>query len=281
MNFLTKNFKETTQAIITHKKIFIFLLLLQILVFTLFAIVTFNYAIKIISNLETITQPPQPSDPTINNDQQLQNALHISTQFTQMLNNLIVASSTLTIIFLLGNGLLWSLSHELIKLNNNTIPGKIIFQNILKQLLKFITTTLLIFTPFITLVYYSITNSINQSIPPETFSILLKTLISVKIILYFIILITYAYICEHSWKKYLHQIIATFKKIHYILLTTIINLLILTSSIYVIYLTITIPQLETLSISLTFLFIILLTITRLFWIVSLKNITLIQPTQKP
>ena len=281
MNFLKNNIKETAQTITKHKKFFILLLLLQIFVFTLFAIVTFNYAIKIISNLETLTNPTLHQDLNTNSEQQLQNALHLTTQFTQIIDNLISMSITLTLIYLLGNGLLWSLSHELITQNNNKIQWKTFLKNLSQQWLKFITTTLLIITPFVILVYYSITYSINQSIPPETFSTLLKTLISVKIFLYFIILITYAYICEPSWKKYLQQIITSFKKIHYILLTTAINLLLLTSTIYVIYLTITIPQLETLSIILTFLFIILLTITRLFWIVSLKNITLTLPNQKP
>ena len=281
MNFLKNSIKETAQTITKHKKFFILLLLLQIFVFTLFAIVTFNYAIKIISNLETLTNPTLNQDITQNTEQQLQNALHLTNQFTQIIDNLISMSITLTLIYLLGNGLLWSLSHELITQNNNKIQWKTFLKNLSQQWLKFITTTLLIITPFVILVYYSITYSINQSIPPETFSTLLKTLISVKIFLYFIILITYAYICEPSWKKYLQQIITSFKKIHYILLTTAINLLLLTSTIYVIYLTITIPQLETLSIILTFLFIILLTITRLFWIVSLKNITLTLPNQKP
>ena len=281
MNFLKNSIKETAQTITKHKKFFILLLILQIFVFTLFAIVTFNYAIKIISNLETLTNPTLNQDITQNTEQQLQNALHLTNQFTQIIDNLISMSITLTLIYLLGNGLLWSLSHELITQNNNKIQWKTFLKNLSQQWLKFITTTLLIITPFVILVYYSITYSINQSIPPETFSTLLKTLISVKIFLYFIILITYAYICEPSWKKYLQQIITSFKKIHYILLTTAINLLLLTSTIYVIYLTITIPQLETLSIILTFLFIILLTITRLFWIVSLKNITLTLPNQKP
>ena len=281
MNFLKNSIKETAQTITKHKKFFILLLLLQIFVFTLFAIVTFNYAIKIISNLETLTNPTLHQDLNTNSEQQLQNALHLTTQFTQIIDNLISMSITLTLIYLLGNGLLWSLSHELITQNNNKIQWKTFLKNLSQQWLKFITTTLLIITPFVILVYYSITYSINQSIPPETFSTLLKTLISVKIFLYFIILITYAYICEPSWKKYLQQIITSFKKIHYILLTTAINLLLLTSTIYVIYLTITIPQLETLSIILTFLFIILLTFTRLFWIVSLKNITITLPNQKP
>src|SRR3989338_2008834 len=281
MNSLKNNIKETAQTITKHKKFFILLLLLQIFVFTLFAIVTFNYAIKIISNLETLTNPTLNQDLYTNSEQQLQNALHLTTQFTQIIDNLISMSITLTLIYLLGNGLLLSLSHELITQNNNKIQWKTFLKNLSQQWLKFITTTLLIFTPFVILAYYILTYNINHAIAPETFATILKSLITIKIILYLFFLLCCAHLFEQSWKKYLQQIITSFKKIHYILLTTAINLLLLTSTIYVIYLTITIPQLETLSIILTFLFIILLTFTRLFWIVSLKNITITLPNQKP
>ncbi len=277
MNFVTKNIKETFQCITKHKKIFIILLLLQIFIFTLFALVTFNYALKIISNLEIITQSTQADKISQNSQQQLQNTLALSTQLHLIIQNLIYLSLSLPIIFLIGNGLLWSLSHQLInQTNNNQIKWKQFFKNILHHWLKFITTTLILFSPFLIIAYYIITNSITQSIAPETFGLILKILIASSGVVYFFLLITYAQIHEHSWKKYMQQTIITFKKIHYILTTLTINLIILASTLYTTYLTVTIPNLETLSIILTFLFIILLVITRLFWIVSLKNITLKQ-----
>ncbi len=282
MNYLTTNLKETLHTITNNKKFFILLILLQIIIFTLFAIFIFNFAIKIISNLETITQTSQDTSTaqdyiSIDTDKQLQNALAISTQLKQITTHLLNLSIILTIIYLLGNSLLWSLSHKLVDYNNNQIHWNIFFKNLLAQSLKFITTTIIILTPFYILAYYLITTSISHTIAPETFSTLLKTLIGIKIFLYFFLLITYAYIFEPSWQKYFKYTITSFKKIHYILLTTALNLLILSSILYLTYLTVTIPKLETLSIILTFLFITLLVITRLHWIVSLKNITLKHP----
>ena len=274
MNFLTISVKETFQSIFKHKKFFIVLLLLQIFIFPLFAVATFNYAIKIISNLETISQSTQQDNNLQNTDQQIQNALTISTQLKQIIQHLNLLGISLAIIFIFGNGLLWSLSHKLIsRKDNNQIQWKIFFENVLHQWLKFTATSIILFTPFFLIAYYIITNSINQSIAPETFGLILKTILASTSIVYFFLLITYAQIHEHSWKKYLQQIITSFKKIHYILIITIINLLILASTIYATYRTVTIPNFETLSIILTFIFIILLVLTRLFWIVSIRNIT--------
>ena len=278
MNFLTKNIKETFQSISQHKKFFIGLLILQIFVFALFAIVTFNYAIKIISNVETITQSSQTQSISQNTDQQIQNALAMSTQLKQITQHLTFLGISLTTLFLIGNGLLWSLSHELInQTSNNQIQWKTFFKNMLHQWLKFATTTIIIFTPFLIIAYYIVTRSINQSIAPETFGWILKTIIASTSVIYFFTLITYAQINEQSWKKYIQRIITTFKKIHYIFLATAINLLLLASTLYATYLSVSIPTLETLSLILTFIFIFLLVLTRLFWIISLKNITLNQP----
>jgi hypothetical protein len=281
MNFLAKNFKETIQTILNQKKIFIFLLLLQVIIFIIFSITLFSYSIKIISNFETISQIAQQQESTLAQETQLQSALTISTQLSQIIQHLKTLSLILIITYLIGNGLLWSITHRLIDINQTTTYK--LKQNlkqhlthhlnqILKSWLKFTAITLLVLIPYAIIAYYLVINSIETSLAPESFATLLKTLIAIKLILYTFLLYMYAHLNQPTWKTYLTPSLTFIKKIHLILISGMINLTLLGIIVYAIYQTTIYSSLETLSIIITFIFIILLVLTRLYWTITIRNI---------
>jgi len=274
MDFLKQGLKKVIEAIKANKLLFITLFILQTIFLITISYASLHYQMEILEDARGIIEPLQNAnyDPDSIQDGNpfLQDPLTVYKSYKSLINNILFMDLWLLFIFIIINGLIWTLCHQLLE-------GKSKLFSNLKNLgfiwSRFIIFSLILLSPLLILFYFILTRTLTFGISPQFFATLSIIILCSYFVIYYFLLVSFAFIDEKRIKKLLHNIFTVaFKKIHFTLIVLVINLILIFINGYLIYLTFNKLQFFPLTLLLTIILITTLVLTKIFWIVCLKEI---------
>lgn len=255
MNFLLKNIKRTFNSIKKHKLLFIFLIILQICLILTLSYTFLLHQVKIMENAQDVLQPLDEAnyDPQkIETGQPfLKDALTIYNSYQEIEKSVYSFFFYFFLIFLTLNGLLWLGAHYIIKKRS--------LKTIARQYQRYFLSVIVLFALLFSLIYLTINYFFSQIE-------LIFLSMALFLITYYFILIAFTLLSSKKWLKAIF--IVSLKKIRKTLLVLFINLALIAFSFSLIYLTLE----STLVLLASFIFIVVLLLTKILLIVSLEEI---------
>ena len=266
MDFLKRGFQSTINVIKKNKGIFVSLIALQLLLIILLIFVSINYQVKIIENARNVIEPLQGAnfDPESIKEGQpfMEDIVPIYKGYKSMMKYIWYYVAWLAGIFVFLNGSIWILTQRLF--------GK---KNYFKLSLKFLSTSFLLLVPFFITAYLSLKWFLGLQLEVENFSFILQIVFWAFFVLYYFILVACAFIDISSWKSFSKKIYSVgIKRIYYTLIVLFINLVLIFIGLYSIYLTSNEEALFPLMILAATFLVLIIVLTRIFWIACLKEI---------
>ena len=286
MQYLYRGFQNVGQSIRKHKFLFILLILLQIGFIVALAYITITYQVKILNTAQEIILPLQNANYDPESIQQGKEFISQIAGIYQAYQALIQLITKLALwwlgLFLVVNGALWVLSHQIVE--SHSMLEQTVWRSIRNKWSKYAAATIILLGPFILVIYFLLKLIVRAQIDPDKFGQMLMYLMYSFGIMYYLMINAFASIHISSWKEFMKHFFTTaVKKIHYTLLILIINLALLSSAGYLIYYFMELNQNFALMMISSGIFIVLIVLTRLYWIACLRELTStkISELQKP
>ena len=265
---LYKNAKKTLNEINHHKVFFIGLVIIQTLFVIAFAFSFLNFHLKILEDARGIIEPLQEANynpDTIDAGQPfLDDPLAVYQSYQAMVRDVYWLVGWLLLIFIFFGGLLWTGSHQMLS------HQKFSIKKFTQMWSKFVATFLVLIIPFLALCYYIIRLVLFANEPTEVFSSYLKVIGIVFIIIYYFTLTTFSSITL-PWKSFVRRSFEKTKNLPKTIPVLLINTALVSFGIYLIYRTLVNQQLTSYMIFATFVLIVIFVITRLYWIICIKD----------
>lgn len=280
MNYVTKSIAKTYQNIKEHKLLFTFLVILEIILLISSIFIIIFYQVQILTNLQNIIEPIENANYNETTLQQgrpfTQDIFKIYNNYNLLIKNILYLFSALFLIFFFLNGLIWVYTHLLLepkKQDSKTLTFKEKLLEISHLFSKYGTIYLITISPLLIILYFTLNSVSSFSINPKTFSdIGIIIGITFLIASYFLIVFS-SFINIKSWKEFFKtSLLLAVTKIHYILPIILLDCLITSLFIYLIYRTIPLEQIYLLPLILTFIALILFVIFRIIVISSLQEL---------
>ncbi|MBI2146701.1 hypothetical protein HYU22_05150 [Candidatus Woesearchaeota archaeon] len=273
MEFLVQGWKQLVQGIKHHPGLLLGIFFLQAVLIGSIAIVGVTYQVKILENARNIIEPLQNANFNAESIQQgapfLDNMQGIYQNYQSLIKNLMDLAAWLIGIFLILNGLLWGLSHRVLG-----------FKGFFASWGKYMVASVAIIGPFTIISYYALRGLLNLESDPSSIISNGKMLAYVAIGIYYFLLAAFACINAASWKQFVLSFFrVSITRIYKTIIGLLINGVILGGSLYLIYYAMNALPFAMVVIS-GILFLVLLVLTRLFWIASLQQIAKIKMEEK-
>lgn len=270
MQYLQRGLQQVGKSIREHKLLFIVLILLQIAFIVSVAYITITYQVKILNTVQEIIEPLQNANYDAESIQQgkefISQIAGIYRAYQSLIQQIVRLAWWWLGLFLIVNGVLWALSHQLLE--------KCSWKSLGKQWIKYAAATLLLLGPFLLVIYFLLKSIIRAQIDPEQFGPMLKYLLYSFTAIYYLMLNAFASLNTVSWKGFARHFFTTaVKKIQYTLLVLIINLALLSSAGYLIYYFMEVKYNFPLMMMFSGILIALIVLTRLYWIACLRELT--------
>ena len=286
MKHFQQSLRETIDEIKKRKWFFIFLIMVQLLFVFLLSYVTLTYNVKIFHDVERIMGPLQNANLDLEGIEAGQPFLkeldQVYQSYNSMTRNIALLGLWIVLLFLVGNGFLWICTHQMLhdevraepKLSRNKLH--FLREKFLSPWIKYVVSSVSGFVIFASVSYLAFRIVVATSeITPAMFLKVAKISLLLFFVIYYFLLVSYSFIQERTWKRFRQLFfLASVKKIASTISILIMTDLVLVLSGGLVYLTIRIEQLSLLILITTVLFMAALVVTRMFWIASLKNITL-------
>jgi hypothetical protein len=267
--YLKRGAKRTFQVIRKNKLLFISLIILQIIFIAMMAYTGYSYQIKILENAKGVMEPLEDANYDPENikagGEFTGDGLAIYKSYKNMRNNVLNMIAWMLGIFVIINGLLWTITHRMF--------GKINFKDFGNQLLKFIVTSIVFLVPYIIISYSILKGLLKADMAIEAVSSAVRIATYVFMLFYYLMIVALAFIDIKSWKEFVKTWIKVgLKKAHWSLIVLLINLLLFLASIYLLSINVD----ETtfgLMLLFSFILVVVVVLTRIFWIASLKELS--------
>lgn len=274
MELLKNGFKKTLQAIKEHKRIFVLLIVLQAVILALSGIVFINYQLKIFADIEGVTLPLAQANYNETSLQQgmpfLENVASVMKSYNSMLRHFLEMVLWIAGIFIFINGGLWLLSHWMVEKAEKK-PLKKYFN----QWLKFLASFLVILLPFVILGYllFKVFFVLELSPDSDQFKVIFQVLPYLMMMAYYFLLSAFALVNIDSWREFVKKWLGvSIKKIYWTLIILLINLILIMISLGLISLAMNYESTQSLLFILTPIFLLVLVLTRIFWISCLQEL---------
>ena len=258
--YLKRGLREVISSVKRHKLIFILLIILQLLSLIAFSYTIIIYQVKILENAKGITEAMQKANFNPDSIQAgepfIKDIYSVYQNYDSLLKQIYQLLLWLFLLFIIFNGLLWIGVHYMLK----EISKKFSFTG---TAIKFLASSFILILPLMLLFYFIFKNNI------AFLSSYGRALFILTGIVYYLLLISLAFIHVQSWKEFLKQILTKgFKRIHLTLIVLLLNLMLISGSIFLIYLA---SEQIILSIITIVLLGIVLIISRIFWLACLQE----------
>lgn len=269
MKCLQEGLKQVGRSIQQHKILFVLLILLQIIFIVTLVYVTITYQVKILNTAQLIIEPLQNANYDAESIQQGQEFISQISGIYQAYWSLIQQVTLLAAwwlgLFLVVNGALWVLSHQMLEKSS--------WRNTGKRWIRYATATLVLLGPFLLAIYFMLKMAIRAQIDPDKFGQMLMYLLYSLGIIYYLMINAFASLNAATWKEFAQHFGATaIRKIHRTLPVLIINLALLSGTAYLIYYFMELNQNFALMMISSGILIFLIVLTRLYWIACLQEI---------
>lgn len=275
MNYLQESFQKALTAIRDHKVWFSGLLALQLIFLVSFLFLALIYQAQVLQQAQGVFQSVQGAnfDPNALQEGQpfLENALALSQSYHDLLRNILEMGLVLAGLFLLLDGILWISSHSLLQREKIAWKEKAKIWG--KQWLKFMLSFVMVYGFIGGLGYVLFKLLIAQQVEVDFFGTIFKIIFYFFLTIQVLLLMAFALISAPSWREFLRQLIMiSIKKFHHTLLILIINAFLLGGDLYFIYWSMDTQQPFYLLALFSLLLVLLMVLTRLFWIAGIQEI---------
>lgn len=269
MNYLKKGLLKTARAIKEHKWLFAALILLQLVFLAVTIYATISYEIKILENAQGIIEPLQDANYDAESIQQgtpfTEEMAAIYSNYLSMTENIKQLVIILLFLYIFFNGGMWVLTHRLLE--------KETWKNISRMWLKIFMSTLVLVVPLILAAYYALLFMLKMEVSFPSLTTVLNIIFCLSVIVYYFLISSFAVINERPWKEFVKMLFNnSVKRIHKSLLVLMINLILISLSLYAIYLAINYEHSLFLLIASGLLLVVILALTRIFWVACMKGI---------
>ncbi len=270
MRYLIKNAKSSWISIKQNKVLFLLVIFLEFVFLSSLLYVGISDHLKIIENAQNIIEPLSGANFDVNSIQSgepfLEDFNSIEKSAQLMKKGLIKMLGKLFVLFIIFNGLIWTLI-------NIIITNRIKFKSQLQAWSKFLTSSTLCLGLLFIFIKIIIKSNFTMEFTEKNFkdTIILISLITIGI--YYLLTVSFAFLNTKDWKEFLESILHTgFLKINKTGIVALINIAFISISIYLIYISINNLNYSWLLIPTIALFVFILAITKIYWIINLQHI---------
>ena len=274
MSYLNRGWNNAFSSIKKHKGLFVLIIILQIIFVASSLALGAQYLLKILENTQGIIGPLENANYDSQKIEQGEaftpDYASIYNSYQAMLKNVLVFMLCMAALFLLLNGIIWLLSHWIMQEKK---PWKVRIKEALPFLLKAWAAIFILLVPFKIAGYYILLHFIRASQSFSNLTVVLKGLLIASFVIYYFLLVALAVAPYSSWKKFVTKwaklSVLQFQKTAVIFLIIMVALLISFAALYAgTEYTESVPLLLILG----SLCMIMLAVTRIFWIASLQEI---------
>lgn len=277
MQYLTGGFQKVVAAVKKHPLLVMLIFILQVALLITSLYTALTYQVKIIQDAQAVIEPLQKANYDAESIKAgntfIPNIVAMYEAYQSLIKNILTLAMLLGVLFLILNGIIWLISHKI--LETATLSWKETIKSFLRGWMRYALTTLVVMGPFFILSYLLLRTMLVQEIGGmASFTTILTALIYLFMVLYYFLLVAFAFLGTTSWKLFLHKIFtASIKRVHLTLLVVVINGALLFLSLYGVYYFMNNGEVFSFIAMFTLLFMILMVLTRLFWIACLQEIT--------
>ncbi len=254
--------------------ILVFILQIALLITSMYTALT--YQVKIIQDAQAVIEPLQNANYDAESIKAgntfIPNIVAMYEAYQSLIQNIFMLAIWLAVLFLILNGAIWLISHKILEIS--TLSWKETIKTFLRGWMRYVLTTLAVMGPFLVLSYLLLRTLLVQEIGMTSFTTILSVLMYLFLVLYYFLLVAFAFLGTTSWKLFLQKVFTvSIKKIHLTLLVVLINGALLFLSLYGVYYFMNNGEVFSFIVMFTLLFMVLMVLTRLFWIACLQEIT--------
>lgn len=270
MNYLIKGWSRTFQAVKKHKLLFLSLLILQLFFLLSLGSLAYIYQVKIIENVQKIIEPLENAEFDAENLEAGQvfgpEILQVYQSYQALVRDIINFLLWLAGLFLIVNGAVWLLSHQLL---GRLKSGR----EWARAELKFAAAVLVLLGPLFVAGYYILSAMVGLETEMEQFISAAKIVSYVLLAGYYLLLASFAFMHLDSWKSFVKKFFkAAVAELHLTILVLAINSALIFGSLYLIYYAMNSLQNFPLVVASSLLLVIVAVLSRLFWISCLEEI---------
>ncbi len=274
MNYLHAGFSQSVAAIKKRKGLFVFIILLQVLFLVSSLWLTSVYWVKIIDHAKGVIQPLENAnynaDKIKAGEPFTGEVLPIYSSYQAMLTDLIYFTVWISILFVILNGGLWLSSSWLFEEKKD---WKTAFRQKFRFFLKIVTSLIVVLIPSAIAAYYILLHFVRISESFDNIIFIMKILLVGLAVLYYFLLVAFAIATIASWKQFVKSWFkVSIRKIGKTFPLFILVSLILAASIAAVYAAVEYEQSLMLVLAAGLLIIIVLVVTRIFWIAGIQQI---------
>ncbi len=271
--YLKVGLQHLWSSIRSHKILFLLLIVLQFsLIFVTLSQILIPSLVEVAEKVDTITAGLETA--TLDTEQIqagepfLEDMILIQTAYARIMASLQKLLLLLLLCFILGNGLLWILSHQL--LHPAAGSWKHRGKSLLQSWLKYCAASAIVFIPFLAIVFFVLRSFILAQGDVTLFEQLIKGTGYVVAVLYYFLLIAFSGL-HTSWKAFTRRIFTLgIRSSIKTLLLFGIGMALLAAVGYGLYLLVENEASFALVLFATMLFMLLLVGNRLYWIATLE-----------
>ena len=268
MDYLKRGLRNTVNSIQKHKLLFALLVILQIIFVVSSLALGAQYLIKILENTHGIIVPLENAN--YDSQQIEQGEPLIYSSYKSMLKNVFSFLFWMAVLFLLLNGSIWLLSHWMLQEQQQ---WKIKVKEGIRFLLKAWASAFLLFGPLAITSYYVLIYFIKVSSSFSDLVIVLKYLLVVLFVVYYFFLAALAVAIYQPWRKFaLAWIEISIKRFQKTVIAFFLMVITLLLGFGALYGAIEYGKSVTLLLFLGVLCMVILSLTRIFWIASIQEI---------
>lgn len=270
--YLQKGVQKVLHGVREHPSLFLLLVLLQITFIASVAYITIQYQVQILNTTQDIIVPLQNANYDAQSIEQGQEFMTqvagIYRSYQSLIHQVVLLALWWLVLFMVLNGGIWVISQAILA------PEKITWKKmIVKPWLRYVIATLILLGPFLLILYFILKMMIRAQIDPQKFGAWVTYLLYSFGILYYFLINAFAAINATSLKELGRNFLKTaLRKIHWTLIVLIINSTLLAACGYLIYYFMEIKPVFALMMAASIVFIILVVITRLYWIACLQEL---------
>lgn len=274
MEYLKRGLRNTFNSIKKHKVLFLLIILLQIIFVVSSLWLGSQYLIKILEDTQGIIGPLENANYDSQKIEQGQpftpDYAAIYNSYRSMLKNVLYFFAWMAALFLLLNGSIWLLSHWMLQEQKQ---WNVKIKEGIQFLLKAWASIFILLAPFKIASYFILLHFIRVSQSFSNIAIVLKSLLIALFVVYYFLLVALAIAPLSSWKKFAsiwaRISIINFRKTVVLLFIIMVALLAIFAALYE---AIEYEKSAILLLLLGLFCIIILSVTRIFWISGIHEI---------
>lgn len=268
MKYLARALQQMYNAVTKHWLILLVLIVLQLSLFVSLGYIGLTYQMNIFENIQGVLDPIQSAN---YNATSLQEGGLFTTEYARvyesynlLVQNVIQFVGWLAGLFLIGNGVLWVMTSFLSHPENN-------WKKIIGSWLRYMLLSILFLGIPLLISVYALWQMMKAGTGVESITSMVQWFGYGLLCFYGLLQIAAAFISAATWKEWWNKITGAFKKVHWVLLTLLINIAVIAMSVSLLVVVMGYESF-TMLVMASLILVIVIVLTRLFLVTALQEL---------